>query len=121
MAGYHRFFRRFIRFWKSGLQYSGTYGASNPCRLTFDFSPQVLILTPTINFTLREIHETGYVCVKGVNNAVEWGHYYLMGDYFNRYTIYVTFNGNTVKWFNYFGSEYQMNSDGFVYGYVAIG
>jgi len=86
---------------------TGTYGASNPCSLTFDFSPAILSITT----------KSGYGEIRG-NDTVLFSYLPIQGT---RYK----FDGNTVTWAVSNSSSYdagdQQNESGKTYYYVAIG
>lgn len=39
----------------------------------------------------------------------------------NEYTLHVTFNGNTVKWYSHYSSYTAYNASGHTYYYIALG
>ena len=95
---------------------TGTYGADNPCTLTFDFMPKYV-----------QIYSFGtYVdCFTGL-------FYYSPQKMFNERIIGnelgseainlgVSVDGNTIIWYNSHNSEYQLNKSDVSYYYVAIG
>ena len=88
---------------------TGTYGASNPCSLTFDFVPQFVY-----------VRKSGYY-------QIEYPVIFLwigkIGKLTNQYGYSITFmlNGNTLSWYGDNGAEYQGNLSGVTYDYLAIG
>ena len=97
---------------------TGTYGADNPCSLTFDFVPKLLI----VSYSTFGIQPTqGYW-----NTGFLWfyrNERILMGES-GRYTMF-SLNGNTLSWYldttSSSGAIYQCNQSGITYNYIAIG
>ena len=91
---------------------TGTSGASNPMRLTFDFTPEVVIIV--------QDHGTHYaagtVLVRGQTLSAGIGKM----DGNNGTNISAAWEDNAVRW--YAGTAYnQFNGDGAVYFYAAFG
>lgn len=96
---------------------TGTYGPKNPCSLTFDFTPKILLM-----------HEGGTVaytdssdCMVFVWNVTNDFHIGSTAVSHNR----VTYSGNTISWYNdsdhFTGDLPQLNASGVTYWYTAIG
>lgn len=93
---------------------TGTYGASNPNSLTFDFVPKLVIVSG-----------------QGDSNNYGAGFIYFWGS--KKYTlIYVEYSGarpscvvsladKTMNWYDTKGNYYQCNDSGHVFNYIAIG
>ena len=93
---------------------TGTYGANNPCRLTFNFEPKVVIINQVDNgTTFRE----------GIILCLWYGSEYARGvGTGNNGICYVTWNAKTVSWYSEENdnAESQMNRTGFTYYYLGI-
>lgn len=84
---------------------TGTYGANNPCTLTFAFVPKLLIIGGNLVLSGDGTALSGFFAE--INNR-------------NRYTPSVSISGTTVRWYD--SSEYyQLNINGGTYSYVALG
>ena len=85
---------------------TNTYGASNPCTLTFDFKPVLVIIrtdaTHYETIMLRGAGKCGTCWSSGYDNILNWA---------NR----------SVSWHNTQGAEYQNNAQGHTFYYVALG
>ena len=90
---------------------TGTYGASHPNSLTFEFEPKFLSIglakedgngyvVPNTNFLLMS--NGGFACK---TNAA----------------IYGKVDGNTVYWYSGSSADNQLNTDGYEFTYIAIG
>lgn len=88
---------------------TGTSGASNPCKLTFNFTPKVVMIYGG---------DTGYMpCAF----PYMWGSAYMslqLASY--DFLCEVTVSGNTMSWY-YNDAAWQLNASGKTYQYVAIG
>lgn len=110
---------------------TGTYGSSNPCSLTFDFPPKIVIF-------IDYIHTSG--TSRGNHYVNNYSNIYyemtrmttekLTGDYtqnngFGGYSSQLygkkTNGGKTITWYAQSDSDYQGNSAGFIYTYLGIG
>lgn len=96
---------------------TGTYGPSNPCSLTFDFTPKIVLMH------MRGTHAYSdsthcMVFVWGITNGFDFGS---SGGRSNK----VTYSGNTMSWYNTTGNlataGAQLNESGITYWYTAIG
>lgn len=94
---------------------TGTYGVSNPCSLTFGFSPSILIITGFM--------KNGGTSIGGNGSVVMNTSYGSYGESYSQYSISgtVVANGNQVQWYSENSASEQMNTDGSTYYYVAIG
>lgn len=87
---------------------TGTYGASNPNSLTFDFIPKFLIIANNNRF------QEYMICVYGTSNGIV--------TYSTNYLNYLSWNTNSISWYaNSHASEYQFNDSDYTYYYVAFG
>ena len=96
---------------------TGTYGASNPCSLTFDFEPRVVVFTGRNPAAYVETQPkvTGGIVYWGVTTTM-----YANGmDTENT----ITYSGNTMSWYcdSGYGGYIQLNESGRTYHYIAIG
>ena len=84
---------------------TGAYGSSNPCRLTFDFSPKVVMILST-----RSVGDGTAVWIvsapKGIVNS----------EFCN-----LTWSGNSLSWYHDNNAVYQLNYSGYKYYWCAIG
>lgn len=95
--------------------YAGTqtYGADNPCRLTFDFEPKVVIINQVDSDT-ASFMESIILCLwygSEYARAVGGGNHGL---------CYVTWNAKTVSWYSEENVYSQMNQ-AYTYYYLGIG
>lgn len=101
---------------------TGTYGASNPNSLTFDFEPRAVWV-----FGVDGSSPWQYLTATRFFYPAAFGEEYYMNNLDNRYNTVVAWNGNTVSWYcnpwssSYDGSINQKNVSGKTYYYVAIG
>lgn len=91
---------------------TGTYGASNPNSITFDFEPVFLVIYYGSQKT---------VFIRGCGTALT-----ILDGPFSASTLRgwvnaVTFSGNELAWYNGDHADYQLNTSGAVYNYIAIG
>lgn len=96
---------------------TGTYGASNPNSLTFDFEPKVVVITPPVNKS--SVAGYSFIAICGQTRAV-----CIVGDSglnVNYYGEQLTWNEKTFSWYNKSNAQYQCNESGFVYPYLALG
>ena len=92
---------------------TGTYGAGNPCSLTFDFAPKFIILIEQ-----RSYNPDVLILARGVTKIG------ILGGSSSSYTNYVTWDDKTVQWYassDDAKASYQMNALKTTYDYVAIG
>lgn len=94
---------------------TGTYGSSNPCSLTFDFVPSILIISGVLKSKSTTISGVGSVVMN-----ISYGYY---GESYSEYSIRgnVQSIGNQVQWYSDNAASEQMNTSGNTYYYVAIG
>lgn len=102
---------------------TGTYGSSNPCRISLGFSPKLVII-------FRDGGRSGAVWS---NDNVYWSsdhvHLYAGGTYASLYhygstKLYYTFDVDGVSFYTNASSNQalcQMNNSGYTYNYIAIG
>lgn len=110
---------------------TGTYGADNPCSLTFDFAPKVVMF---IDYVYTDGTNRGNHYIDNSSNI-----YYEMsrlstekltgayaqnnglGGYGPQLYGKKTNGGKTITWYAQSGSDYQANSAGYIYTYLGIG
>lgn len=92
---------------KGGYVGTGKYGSSNESSLTFDFKPLLISISNNSAITTM-IRDTEYTAYD--NNASTGGN-----------NLYLTWNENTVSWYNSQSDYQQLNSSGKTYQYIAIG
>lgn len=96
---------------------TGTYGADNPCTLTFDFSPKVVIINaedPYYNVFLAPI------LIKGLTYIYYITSYYTANDAIKHESLHPTWGNNFVNWYGRSETS-QMNWNNITYNYIAIG
>lgn len=90
---------------------TGTYGASNPNKLTFDFVPKAVVFTSPNSPMMPPVYIEG----KTTFGAFE-------AENTNYLTVVrVTASGKTLSWYNANSAYYQGNGSGNTYHYLAIG
>lgn len=96
---------------------TGTYGPSNPCSLTFDFTPKIVLMHRGGTTAYTDSTHC-MVFVWNITNAFYIGS---AGDSHNS----VTYSGNTMSWYNTTGNlasaGAQLNGSGTTYWYTALG
>nr|DAU90719.1 MAG TPA: hypothetical protein [Caudoviricetes sp.] len=95
---------------------TGTYGASNPNSLTFEFEPKIIYIKGTDDYNM--VPAGGFIWVNpstdgigyygGGSSSGAWGH------------VVITW-GKTVTWYSKDSYLYQINWEGKSYTYFAIG
>ena len=98
---------------------TGTYGGDNPSSLTFDFAPKYVQICAFRDMTHNFIGLFYYSpqrmfagqIYSGYNNNVYW----------SVANLSVSVDGNTITWHEGSNADYQLNSNGTPYYYVAIG
>lgn len=96
---------------------TGTYGPKNPCSLTFDFTPKIVLMHRTGTYAYSDSTHC-MVFVWNITNGFDVGS---SGSRTNE----VTYSGNTMSWYNTTGNlasaAAQLNARGTTYWYTAIG
>ena len=100
---------------------TGTYGTENPCSISFDFTPKILVFLTTNTFVYTfsgsGTSPSATVFHWGVTRRFYEGTWEVTGQ------NDVTYDGNTISWSNLYarsGSD-QRNTSGTTYYYLAIG
>lgn len=94
---------------------TGTYGASNPNSLTFDFEPKAVFISSTYYsaFLLFGVADAPRGCVFYSGNTSAAAN--------NTYGLVTSWNGDTVSWYNTGNANVQLNTSSYTYTYTAIG
>lgn len=99
---------------------TGTYGASNPNTLTFDFQPELVFVQDSRdNATIYNAwFLRGCGCAGGIAFNRSTDNNSVVGR-----AQMQTFDGNTLSWYNYgaTNAQSQLNANGITYRYVALG
>ena len=114
---------------------TGTYGADNPCSLTFDFAPTLLwvyaystiteqIFTTAFSSVVYEKWTT-IVYIPFINDG-EFKQYQGLGRNYDNSPLTYSYgkrsaDGKTYYWYNDGSASYQLNASGTTYYYIAIG
>lgn len=102
---------------------TGTYGADNPCSLTFDFVPLFLMICRKDLGSSSSV-SSQYQMFYCYGMTSQLNQYYL-GDSTTGKKIVITASGNTVSWnfsnFNTINTDELLNTQGTEYQWVAIG
>lgn len=85
---------------------TGTYGARNPCSLTFDSKPQFIIVASSTG--------SFFVATRGQNqSSTNYGATY--------YNVILTWGEQDILWYNTNNAGNQLNNSGITYCYTIIG
>lgn len=88
---------------------TGTYGASNPCSLTFDFAPRYIVITT--GYTMSSFASTdSWIRPVSSANGMAGSH-----------PCTITWLENGITWYGDYSPDYQINKSGTTYYYLAIG
>lgn len=96
------------------LEYTGTgsYGSSNPNKLTFSFEPKIVFICDTTSTsTIAKTYVWG--CASFLSSILQ--------SSANLYYCRVTVNGSMMSWYSTSTAVYQCNGNDVVYRVVAIG
>lgn len=105
---------------------TGTYGANNPNSLTFDFAPKFFMILNSQNTNITWCQYAA-IGIKGNAAMLSFYRAYVEGytansiNYPYSWPIPISFNGNTVSWYNTKDALSQQNYSGISYQYIAIG
>lgn len=91
---------------------TGTYGADNPCSLTFDKKPKALFISG-LGAGSNDKYLTA-VIIPDAPNTVE------SVSAASGFNLYIEYNNNTISWHGYGDAGYQANKEGYNYYYCAI-
>ena len=100
---------------------TGTYGANNPCTLTFDFLPELVMFQNTffgqISTGGSSSNIVPVMAMQGQTNGMV---FYNSASGADGYT-YITWSNKTMSWYNTSDEYYQLNSLNTTYYYLAFG
>ena len=85
---------------------SGTYGSGNPNSLTLEFEPKMVIVQGTSGRMAVMIKPSGVGISIGASDST---------------TLNVTWDGDSVRWYNAVNAANQMNTNNETYSYTAFG
>ena len=94
---------------------TGTYGANNPCSLTFDFSPKLFMIKGVIGQYINAISDDAIVVAIWIYNT---NGLWSVGGYASGATVSCI--NNVLSYYNTTANG-QANKKGETYNYVAIG
>ena len=95
---------------------NGSFGASSPVTLSFPFTPQFLFVCPVTNPFLSQFNM--FFAIYGQTKA--WV-MYNMGNATGHYEVQLSWNQNTVSWYNLTEAGRQLNVSGVTYQYFIVG
>lgn len=91
---------------------TGEYGEEHPNTLTFDFAPKLVLIRSgrsILDYGLDLFFPSQYGTLEKIGSSLgSWD------------TIYVTWNQNTVSWYNGSDADSQMNQSDNTYYFIAI-
>ena len=109
----------FLRMASTGYTGTGTYGQNDPCSMTFDFTPLLMIVcSPT--YGLRPYGSTGaawqdsFLWVKNQTQT-------LVNGTTASATVVFAQNGKAISWYGLGSAAVQLNENGVAYNVFAIG
>jgi hypothetical protein len=101
---------------KSSYDGKGFYGSSNPCTLTFDGVPKLVLIQNVVHDTFGS--RSNLLAINGTTEAETFPIYGSGSDDLHR--IYLTWSGNSVSWYSNESARDQMNKEGAIYNYIVI-
>lgn len=96
---------------------TGTYGESNPCSLTFDFVPKMVIISTAANMTFA-FFNTGILSGNFANKNV---FSVVSTSITNRSYVSAKKDGKTISWYSTNSPDSHFNVSGAKYNAIAIG
>ena len=96
---------------------TGTYGQSNPNTLTFSFQPKVVFIENKTQTTITAIWTTAPL----INGTVMAHCYGRSGNTGVTGYLWLTWEGNTLKYYSETNTQQQMNDANQEYNYIALG
>ena len=90
---------------------TGTYGANNPCSLTFDFEPKLFIISQKFKSSGTTNFSIWMIAYYGIN-------YGLIG---NGYSAHVNISSNAITYYDSDNAKNQYNDTLYEYNYIVIG
>ena len=102
---------------------TGTYGSSNPNSITFDFRPKFLALFDDSGFLVQLGSPSNRAIASLMNLTESYQNNVLWSWQYNNNYTNAKFDSATkaLYWYHVEGANYQLNSSGVVYYYIAIG
>ena len=95
---------------------TGTYGADNPCSLTFNFSPTLVVVS-----CWRAVSATTTRSVVGIFLRDDHGMRITQNTNYASRILYAAWAETSISWYSWDGDDDQLNYDGITYHYLAIG
>ena len=95
---------------------TGTYGASNPCSLTFPFSPTLVVVS-----CWRAVSATTTRSVVGIFFRDDHGMRITQNTNYASRILYAAWAETSISWYSWDGDDDQLNYDGTTYHYIALG
>lgn len=99
---------------------TGTYGADNPCSLTFDKTPILVVVY------LKRIYVSHAGATSGVASALPYEEAFIwvpeQTDAPIEYGqgLIFTYSSNKLQWYNEKQASYQLNNNGTIYKYIVV-
>lgn len=91
---------------------TNTYGTKNPCSLTFDFVPKMVVVAKRGSANATNGSTFLWIAPSTTLNFINNG---------STYWCYTSLSGTTLSWYSTESSAYQLNSSNYDYDYVAWG
>lgn len=95
---------------------TGTYGADNPCSLTFNFSPTLVIVS-----CWRAASSMTNRSVVGIFVRDDHGMRITQNTNYASRILYAAWAETSLSWYSVDGEDDQLNYDGTTYHYIALG
>ena len=95
---------------------TGTYGADNPCSLTFNFVPTLVIVS-----CWRVVSGTTTRSVVGIFLRDDYGMRITQNSNYASRILYAAWAETSLSWYSVDGDDDQLNYEGTSYHYLAIG
>lgn len=97
---------------------TGTYGSSNPCTLTFDFVPILVVIRSQ---TLALYADVVFVSDADSASVMTGPASYQSSQDVSAYPLRLSWTDNTLAWYSSLGVDPQLNTSNRTYLYVAFG
>lgn len=97
---------------------TGTYGADNPCRLTFDFSPKIVYVMKAI---VKDTDRRSMLAIGTDAAMIQSGGYSYASISENAGSVHIAAFDQTVSWYSKSGANGQFNEKESIYRWMAIG
>ena len=100
---------------------TGTYGQSNPCSLTFNFTPKVVMIVPTEVYDLGSVDTVGTLWGAGIAINGQTKGFFAISDFSGGKTYCtISWSGAKIFWHST-NDTYQLNRSDKKYYWVAFG